>query len=479
VEAPPQPKSAPDEAETQRAEREKRRPEYLRRMIEAGTASNAQRYEDAARAYGEALNLFPDDADAQRGLNEARAALAARSRDKQQEDERRVGFTRFLEQGKEAMTAKEYAAAVRAFQQAVQIMPADDGVAKALTEAQTALATDQAQKQKLTDYQTHMAAGQAALAAGRYAEALRDYLAALRLMPGDAAALQGQRLAEGRLAALEDQEKTKAEFARLTDQAGTALRNQRFAEAIDGYNAALKLFKDDPAAARGLAEAQQGLNNLQAEFTRQLALGDAAMKTARYADAVLAFREAVRLNQANAVAAKALQDAQAALATIQTGQAAYLTLINQGAAALRTRRFADAVQAFTGALQLVPNDPDALQGLRDARAGLDRVALDQGDFDRELQRGRAELKQQHFKEAVRHFRHALRLRPEDPQAERGLRQARFGEAMADGRAALKARRYADAVRSFEEALRERPGDSTATAALRQARTLANQNPKGP
>src|SRR5260370_31511974 len=134
---------------------------------------------------------------------------------------------------------------------------------------------------------------------------------------------------------------------------------------------------------------------------------------------------------------------------------------------------------FSGDTHRVPSGPDALQGLRDARAGIDRVGLDQGEFDRALQRGQADLNQQRFKEAIRHFRHALKLRPEDPQAERGLRQARFGEAMADGRAALTARRYGDAVRSFEEALRQMPGDPTATAALRQAPTLANQNPKGP
>jgi tetratricopeptide (TPR) repeat protein len=479
VEAPPEPKTHPEEADTQRAAQEKRRPEYVRLMIAGGTAVNAQRYEEAVRAYSEALTLFPEDADARHGLTEARAALAARSRDKQENDKLQVGFTRFMEQGKEAMTAKEYAAAVRAFQQAIQLMPADADAAKALSEAQTLLAADETQKQKLADYQTHMTAGQAALTAGRYADAVRDYLAALRVMPGDAAALQGQRLAEGRLTAIQDQDKNKAEYTRLLDQAGTALRNQRFAEAVDGYNAALKLFKDDPAAARGLAEAQQGLNNLQAEFARQLALGDAAMRTARYADAILAFRQAVSLNPANALAAKALQDAQVAMANIQNGQAAFLQLMNQGVAALRTRRFADAAQAFTAALQLVPNDPDALQGLRDAQAGLDRGPLDKAEFDRELQRGLADLKKQRFKEAIRHFRHALKLRPEDPQAERGLKQARFGDAMADGRAALTARRFADAVHSFEEALRLVPGDPTATAALRHARTLANQNPKGP
>jgi tetratricopeptide (TPR) repeat protein len=477
VERPTPATAVPDPGDKVRDEREKHRPEYVRLMIEAGIAANARRYEDAIRAYDAALKRFPDDAEAQRGLREARVGLAALSRQKGDADRRRAGFVRFMEQGKEAMTAKQYAGAVRAFQQAVQLQPDDEAAARALTEAQTALAAEETHQQKLAEYHSHMNAGQAAAVAGSYADALREYLAALRLMPGDPAALEGQRLAERRLAAIQDDNKRKAEFARLVDQAGASLRNQRFQDAIDNYTAALKLFKDDPAARRGLAEAQQGLNNLNAEVTRHVALGTAAMRSARFADAILAFREALRLAPTSAVAAKGLQDAQTALAAAQTTQAAYLQFMAQGAAALRTLRFADAIQAYTAALQVMPNDPDALQGLANARAGIAVIPNpglllpNAADFQRELQRGLADLCQQHFRDAIRHFKRALELQPDSVQAARGLRQARYGDAMADGQAALTARRYAAAVRSFEEALAQAPGDPAATTALRQARKL--------
>jgi tetratricopeptide (TPR) repeat protein len=194
------------------------------------------------------------------------------------------------------------------------------------------------------------------------------------------------------------------------------------------------------------------------------------MRAARYADAVAAFRAAVQLAPANALAAKGLLDAQAALQNLGTGQAAYLQWMAQGAAALNTFRFADAVFAYTAALQLVPNDPAALQGLRDAQVGLaGGVVLNNGEFDRELQRGLADLNQQRFREAIHHFKRALKLRPGSLQAVQGLRQARYGDAMADGRAAMTARRFGDAVRFFEEALEQVPGDPAATQGLRQAR----------
>jgi len=395
-------------------------------------------------------------------------------RDKHEDDKRQAGFARFMQQGKEAMTAGQYAAAVRAFKQAVQLLPDDEAAGRALSDAQTALAADETQKAKLADYQNHMTAGQAAAVAGRYADAVRDYVAALQILPGNAAALQGQRLAENQLALLQDQGKRKAEYARLVDLAGTALRNQRFKDAVDNYTSALKLLKDDPTAQRGLAEAQQGLNNQAAALARQLALADAAMRSGRYADATLAFQAAIQLSPTNAIAAQGLLAAQAALANnLKTAQAAYLQFMTQGAAALTARQFADAVLAYNSALQLVPNDPAAQQGLRDAEARLALLLPGIGDFDRELQRGLADLNLQRFREASRHFKAALKLRPDSIQAARGLRQARYGEAMADGRAALTARRYVDAVRSFEEALVQVPGDPAATQALRQARTLSN------
>jgi tetratricopeptide (TPR) repeat protein len=464
------------------SDQEKQRPEYVRLMIEGGIAAKSRRFDDAVHAYEAALKLFPDDADAQRGLSEARVGLAALAKDKSDEDRRRAGFTRFMEEGKAAMSAKQYAAAVRAFQQALHLLPDDETAGSSLNEAQTALAADEAQKQKLADYQTHMNAGQAAAVAGRYADALREYLAALRLMPNDAAALEGQRLAERRLAAIQDENQRKADFSRLLDQAGAALRNQRYQDAIDSYNAALKIFRDDPAAKRGLAEAQQALNNWNVEVARQITLGTAAMRSGRFVDAVLAFREALRLAPTSAVAARGLQDAQAALATTQANQGNYLQFMSQGAAALRALRFADAIQAYTGALQLLPNDPDALQGLANARAGIAQVPNpglvlpDAVDFQRELRCGLDDLNRQRFREAIRHFKRALQLQPDSPQAARGLRQARYGDAMADGRAALQARRYADAVRSFEEALVQMPGDPAATANLRQARALLGDGP---
>jgi predicted Zn finger-like uncharacterized protein len=472
----PQPATVVSDADDKvRKEQEKSHSEYLRHMIAAGVAAHAHRYDDAIRAYDAALKLFPDDAEAQRGLADARIAL---SKNKNDADNRRVTFARLMEQGKDAMAAKKYADAVRAFQQAVQCQPDDAAAGRALAEAQTALATEETQKLKLADYQNHMSAGQAAAAAGRYADALREYLAALRLVPGDPAALDGHRLAERRLEAIQDENRRKADFARLVDLGGAALRNQRFQEAIDNYQAALKLFKDDAAARRGLAEAQQGLNNQNAEVTRHIALGIAAMRNARFVDAILAFREALRLAPTNAVAAKGLQDAQAAWATAQTGQSAYLQLMAQAAAALQSQRFADAIQAYTSALQLMPNDPSALQGLSNARAGI-AVVPNPGllpgafDFQRELQRGFADLDEKRFRDAIRHFKHALKLQPDSVQASRGLRLARYGDAMADGRAALSARRFSDAIRFFEDALVQFPNDPAATTALRQAKTGKN------
>jgi tetratricopeptide (TPR) repeat protein len=460
-----------DPGEPARQQREKQRPEFIRLMIAAGTALSAQRYENAVEAYSAALKLFPEDADAQRGLTEARAGLEARSRQARDEENRRAGFARFMDQGKEAMTAKQYAAAVRAFQQAIQLQPADQTAADSLREAQTALSGDEAQKQKQAEYQTHMDAGQAAAVAGRYADALREYVAALRIMPNDAAALQGQRLAERQLDLMQDQKQRKADFARLLDQAGAALRNRRYQEAIDAYTAALKLFRDDETAKRGLAEAQQGLNLQAVEVARQLALGDAAMRSGRYVDAVRAYREAARLAPGNALAAQGLLNAQAALDSLRTNQGAYWQLINRGAAAMAAQRYADAIQAYTSALQLVPNDPVALQGLRDARAalGLPLVLVD--DFARALERGLADLEQQHFREAIRHLKRALELQPDSVPAARALRQARYGEAMADGRSAMKDHRYAEAVRSFEKALVQVPDDPAATQALAKARRL--------
>ncbi len=462
--------------ERKKLDQEKRRLEYLRLLNRGETAVAKQRYEEAEEAYAEALKLFPDDREAAIRLANVRASLAAAAKTREDEEKRQAEFTRLMDRGKEAMTNKQYAAAVRAFETAILLVKGDAAAAQTLDEAKEALANDQDEKKKLADYQNHMDAGRKAMAAQRFTDAIREFAAAQKVWPGDADAAKAQQIAEKRLAAVQEQEKRGGDYAKLMKKGDAALRSKRYDEAVDAYAEAVRLFPGERQAEQALKEAKQARAEAKNEATRLMTMGDAAMRLQRYEEAMRAYAQASQLLPNDAAIAKALADTQRVLDNLNAGQAAYLRFMMQAAAAMRNERYAEAIRAYTEVLRLVPNDLDATQGLRDARAADAREARRRMEFDKQMRAGAAAVKQRQYADAVRAYTEALKLYPDEPQATAGLSKAKYSQAMADGQAAMNAKRYGDAVRNFEDALKEMPGDTAATNALRQAKALLKKSP---
>lgn len=330
-------------------------------------------------------------------------------------------------------------------------------------------ADDAAKKQ--AEYQARMDAGQAAMVAQRYADALREFLAAQRVLPGDAAALKGQRDAEDRLDAIQDKDKRRAAFVGLMDRAKNALAARRFDEAVDAATAALRLSPTDADAKQLQRDAVQARRTARADFDRLLAAADAARNAGRMEEAARLYGQALQLFPDDAAAQRGARAMESLVANAQALPIAYTRFMDTGALAMRSLQYADAVRAYSEALRLAPNDILAASGLRDAQAALVTVAQATLEFDRQMQIGNDALRAKRFADAIAAFQKAQRLFPASLLPVAPLSQARYGKAMADGQAALSARRYADAVRSFEDALKEVPGDLAATTALRQARML--------
>jgi tetratricopeptide (TPR) repeat protein len=459
------------EEERAKLEQDKRRVQFNALMKQAGYALAANRPEEAEKAYTEALKLIPEDAEAAKGLATVRTLLKTDARTKEDDDKRKGEFARLMEKGKEAMADKRFAEAVQAFSGANQLVTGDAAAVKALDEAEKALAADATEKKKLEEYKTHMDAAQAAMAGQRFGDAVREYVAAQRVLPNDPAAVRGQTAAEKQLDNLQDLDKRRTEYARLMDNGNNALRARRFDEAIKAFDAAMRLFPNERDAQQGAKDARRLKEEAKVEFSRYMTLGDVALSAQRIEEAIRNYTEATRLLPGDELAERSLRNAQRLLNDLAAAQVAYGRFMDQGFQAMRNQNYLDAVRNFTEALRLVPNDLDATRGLADAQAALDKVARRQQDYDKQIQIGSRALTARKWADAVKAFSAALDLIPNDQRATDGLSKARFGQAMADGQAAMTAKRYADAVASFEKALAEMPGDPQATAALRQAKAL--------
>jgi tetratricopeptide (TPR) repeat protein len=460
-----------DPQERQRREEEKRWSDYDRLLAQGNRAFAEQRYDDAVAAYEEALKTNPQGLDAAKGINLARTALASKSADLEEKEKRKTEFARRVDEAKKAIADKQLGQAVRSLESALQMMD-DADAKKLLDETRQQLAENEQEKKKLADYEKYLAAGRAALVAGRYADAVREFTAALNVIPNDAAALDGRRQAEQRIVEENNEEKKKASFNQAIAVGNAALKARRYEEAAQAFQLAAKLNPSDKTAQDGLRQANQGLQASQGQLNTLMAQAQAASALGRWEESLRLYQEAARLFPNNPQVIAALRNAERMTLDAQAAQAAYIRWMQQAGAAMQLGRYDEAARCYTEALRLFPADRDANLGLRQAQTFLEREVGNRQLYNQAMQRALNLAKQGKFQEAARCYQDALELSPGDPEATAGLRQARYAQYMSEGEANMRARRYTSAIRDFENALRERPGDPAASRSLAQARALA-------
>src|SRR5262249_16765862 len=138
------------------------------------------------------------------------------------------------------------------------------------------------------------------------------------------------------------------------------------------------LSKAEQARDQKLAQARQQAETAkqQADLRKLLDGGKANLDAKNYDAAIVALREAVRLDPKNAEAAKLLQDAQKGQAaiTLNAQQEAerkrkldeYQKAMERGRLALSTKQYDLAIAAFRDALKVLPDDKTAAGFIADA-----------------------------------------------------------------------------------------------------------------
>jgi tetratricopeptide (TPR) repeat protein len=91
-------------------------------------------------------------------------------------------------------------------------------------------------------------------------------------------------------------------------------------------------------------------------------------------------------------------------------------------------------------------------------------------YERQLAIGQNSLKLGIYQKAIDAFAEALKAKPGDLEATKGLNDARYANHMVNGQNALARKDYNRAVDEFNSALKYRQGDLAATTALQQAKS---------
>ena len=466
----------PDESSA--PDKEKLRKEHLEH---ARKHLKDKKLKEALANFNKVLEMFPDDPDAKIGRVNAQKALddglrkreaeLAQQKAKELEEKRQKDLAALIKTGQDSLEMNQLAKAEDAFKKALDIAPGNNDATRGLLAVREA----QAQAELNQRYDTLLTAAKSSLQAGRYAEALRDATAAQQVMPTNAkavaAALEVAQQAEQQLTMLKGQDERKQAYAKVMDQGASALRERRFPEAMESYKVALKLVPEDPAAAKGLADAELGAKQFIAEFAllqnQYQALmnqGKLAMGAGAFVNAVQCFTQAVQLMPNDPNARAALLEAQGAV-----GRAvAYQTAMEQGRTAMIAKSYGDAFAAYSNALSSVPNDPFALQAREDARRLLLGTIQTKQIVDERLLAAALRLKQKEWAAARDLYTDAVKIMPDNPENVNIKLMIDYTDAMAKGEIAAKTRNHGEAVKQYFAALIVQKNDPLAGEGMQKA-----------
>src|SRR5262249_36930800 len=172
---------------------EQQRQLAFRKLIDGAKANMAAKQFDAAVSnLTEAQKLSPADREVQALLTEAKQQQAKAGADAQSAAEARKkaeAYQGHIGNGRVALSAKRFDAAIESFKAALAVMPGDRTAADFLKEAEkqkadAAQTRDDAAK-KLADADAALKRGRAALAAKRLDDAAREFQAAAALAPAN------------------------------------------------------------------------------------------------------------------------------------------------------------------------------------------------------------------------------------------------------------------------------------------------------
>ncbi|MCI0378933.1 MAG: tetratricopeptide repeat protein [Gemmataceae bacterium] len=247
-----------------------------------------------------------------------------------------------------------------------------------------------------------------------------------------------------------DEQQKSARVQKLLQAGNAALAAQKFQDAVDDLSQAKKLAPDNLEVLTALTKAEQSRDKAvadalrkgeekqrQANFQKFLKSGQENLTGKQYDAAVLSLTEALRLSPDDATAkdllARAQKGQQSVVADAKSKEEAkkkaeaYQKLFTDGRLALQAKRYDDAIQAFSQAQKILPGDKAAQDFLSDAqakkKAAEDAVAAEAkkraedlqraADVKKHLDQARTALAANKLADADKALKLAAKLEPKD------------------------------------------------------------------
>lgn len=394
-----------------------------------------ENFDAAIMQFETAIGIFPNDKLPKEKLAEARQK-------KQLYTEKMTRFDNLMEEARQFGLRKNYEAAIDKLSQALELFPNDLQANTLKNDYQTAkgvadrydgiiaeadrLYESKAYKEAKAQYQSALTVVSGdAYATDMIARldpliAQQDAEEAARIAAEQEAARLAAEAEAARIAAEQEAARlaAEAEAARLAAEAEAArIAAEQEAARIAAEQEAARLAAEEAARIAAEEEARRQAELAAAEAERQATIKsmlDAAgelFAQQDYANAKLKYQEVVAFDEGNATATAKIQEIDGIFAQMAAElEANYSKAMSAGDQAMTAEKFAEAITHFQSALVYKPNDPTATTQLTTAeRAENDRIAALRAQYNAFIKEGDGHFKSNTFDKAIEAYTKAEEL----------------------------------------------------------------------
>ena len=356
-------------------------------MEESRQLGLRKNYEAALEKINQALELFPNDIEANDKRNEYQAAKGMADQ-----------YNGIIAAADQLYENKAYREAKAQYQSALAVVTGDAYATDMIARLNTLIAEQDAEEA------ARIAAEQEAARLAAEAEAAR--LAAEAEAAHIAAEQEAARLAAeaeaARIAAEQEAARIAAEqeAARLAAEEAARIAAEQEAARLAAEAEAARIAAEEEAArqaALAAAEAER-----QATIKTMLDAANALFNQKEYANAKVKYQEVIAFDEGNAAATAKIQEIDGIFAQMAAElEANYNKAMSAGNSAMTAENFAEAIAQYQAALAYKPEDPTATAQLAIAqKSESDRIAALRSQYEKFVKEGDANFKTNTFDKAI-------------------------------------------------------------------------------
>ena len=457
-------------------------------------------YTGSKNIYIEAIAIIPGESYATGKIAEIEKILEEKRLIDEKAKAELLAYNEAIQKADQLFLAQNYDESLNKYREASTVKPAENYPKKRIIEIENilnGLATEKARKEK--DYQAIVLQADKLLIGKDYSNSKKEYQKAVVLKPEDNYPKEQIKKIDDTLAEIKrqeeelirkDQEKRDQEFNLAMASADQSFEADDFNAAKTGYQSALMIKPNDPAAKEKLAKAEAKLAEmarLTQAYNKAIDQANTQLTAKKYPEAKEKYQEALQYLPDSDYPKQQIAKIDGLLGQLEAeaqlkrdfGQA-----LAEGENLLKAKELTKAKDAFTKAYNLIPSEPVPPERISEINGLLAEQARKDSELKTTLEAYQAALRKadkhfgnQEYTSAQLAYKEALLIKPDEKYPADQLAliddllkkqiEQNYNDAITKADHLFTANQLDEAATSYQEALKFKKGDQYATSRLQE------------